>query len=265
MDVTADSDNRVHPRWARLNPIWIFPQLIVPALHARGGLTMLRKLDLVSFDCGPRNPDLAVALYTLISTSPHLTTIAVENLEAPGPSLPSLEGLVLHFPYRTPPHSPREILKWTLPRLRSRTILSYVNYDTIPIPIPIPILAALGLTLTHPHMHDFTSCASRTLTSSLPALEHLVLHPHEFLNSWCPALFHESPSSSTTAAGHLHFRRLRFLDVWITNDPDAAMWDASRAAALLTHARARIAPAPARVLPRPAVRPAHDLPPVRHA
>ncbi|KAM5535262.1 hypothetical protein V8D89_011068 [Ganoderma adspersum] len=195
VDVIADSDDRVHPPWARVNPIWIFPQLIVPALHARG-LTMLRKLDL--------NPNLAVALYNLISTSPHLTTLAVQNLKALGPDLPSLqslEELTLRFPYRAPPHSPRKIWQWTLPRLRSLTILSYIDYDNI----PIPVLEALGRTLTYLHIHDFTYCADRNLTT-LPAL--------------CPALEH-----------------------LITNEPDAAMWDAERAAALLTHARARIAPA----------------------
>ncbi|KAM5535279.1 hypothetical protein V8D89_011085 [Ganoderma adspersum] len=238
VDVVADTDDRVHPPWARVNPIWIFPQLIVPTLHARG-LTMLRKLDLVSFECGHGNPNLAVALYNLISTSPHLTTLAVQNLKAPGPDLPSLqslEELTLRFPYRAPPHSPREIWKWTLPRLRSLTILSYIDYDII----PIPVLEALGRTLTYLHIHDFTYCADRNLTTLpalCPALEHLVLHPGEFLNNWRPAPFREG----TSLTGH--FPRLRFLDVWITNEPDAAMWDAERAAALLTHARARIAPA----------------------
>ena len=239
VDVVSNinSNDRLRRPETRINPMWIFPQIIAPTLQARGATT-LRKLDLLALKCGDQN-----ALYNLISASPHLTSLAVQNLEAPGPDLPTLqflEELVLDSPSDPPPPSSREIWQWSLPRLRSLTILQCLD-------IPIPVLQSLGRTLTYLHIYAETSCAgphppsnssgSSSVPTLCPVLEHLVLHPHEFLFNWHPALFHESIGT----AGH--FPRLRFLDVWVTSQLDGELWNAECAAAVLAHARASFAPA----------------------
>ncbi|KAI1786824.1 hypothetical protein LXA43DRAFT_926999, partial [Ganoderma leucocontextum] len=215
VDACVESDNRVHPPHACINPIWMCPQIIVPALQARGPTT-LRKLDLVSFECDRRNPDLAVALFNLISASPRITALAVQNLEATtGPELPSLEfleELTLQLPYLAPLLNTRDIWRWDFPRLRSLTVLECYR-------IPLLVLEHLGCALTYLHMHSDTYNGDPDLARLpvlCPALEHLVLHPSEPLAEWGPALL----QTAAAAAAKEPFPKLRFLDVWITSQFD---------------------------------------------
>ena len=243
VDVTVDSDDRIHPPEACINPIWIFPQIIVPVLQSHAP-TRLRKLDLVSFACDHQNPSLEAALYDLIAASPHLTSLAVQNLEAPSPELSilsCLEDFSLYIPYNSP-NSPltHDIWKWTLPNLRTLTVLDCYL-------LPVPVLERLGRTLAYLHLYNTTYCedpALAQLPALCPALEHLVLHPAEPLLEWHPALIIELELEAAGAHNPAQqFARLRFLDVWITGTADTQQWTAERAAALRERARASFAPA----------------------
>nr|VWO98044.1 Polyphosphate kinase (EC (ATP-polyphosphate phosphotransferase) (Polyphosphoric acid kinase) [Ganoderma boninense] len=218
------------------NPLWICPNIIFPALGARGP-TMLRKLSLVTLRHLKWPEKATTALYNLMLASPRIATLSIQNMELPtdlvSPVLEYLEELTLRLqPYATPP-GPRELWTWGFPNLRSLTLLNAIELPTI-------ILKNLGSTLTHLHLCYPITCQalqSALLSELCPVLEHLVLCPRLFTPERLSTAFLVSPESGPP------FRRLRYLDVWLRSNAYRRTWGADKATAFVAHARSSFAPA----------------------
>ncbi|KAI1786825.1 hypothetical protein LXA43DRAFT_1184931 [Ganoderma leucocontextum] len=232
-DAVSESDSLVSQRGIDINPVWIFPQIIFPVLQAQGP-TMLRKLDLVSLNCGRWEEKATTALYNLILASPRITTLAIQNLHTPGsepPTLEFLEELCLCLQYFTPPDpnqpSSRDVWMWGFPSLQSLALLNGYELPTI-------ILKTLGRTLTYLHLCYPIRCEDLRfdrLSQLCPVLEHLVFYPQQYSPEWI------------SGASMEPFRRLRYLDVWLQPHVYKTRWSSNTAASLVERARSGFAPA----------------------
>ncbi|KAI1786828.1 hypothetical protein LXA43DRAFT_1032247 [Ganoderma leucocontextum] len=199
-DTVTESEDDVWdlPQPLGANPLWIFPNVVFPALQARAS-TALRRLDLASFDCWDIEK-LEVALHSLILASPRLISLALPIYRAPTPKFPTLEvleELYLDFLSHTPESSSRAVRMWDLPRLRSLTVV--LNE------LPIVVLEKLGRTLTYLHLSSDTPCKGTgldRLSQLCPALEHLVFYPQAHSADGICTLLDTSVEP---------FRRLRYL------------------------------------------------------
>ena len=224
-----------------VNPVWIFPRIVFPTLQARGP-TMIRKLDLLSLNCRRWPENATTAFYNLVLACPRITSIAIQNIEIPiglvPPVLEYLKELTLRLQYSPPVSqtSPRDLLTWGLPNLRSLTLLNTSN-------LPTAVLEKLGRTLTYLYLCYPIPCKDLQLlrlAELCPALEHLVLYPRPYSPDQMSASLHRAPESGSESTAP--FRSLRHLDVWLTGGT-YKMWSADAAAVLVAHARSGFAPA----------------------
>ena len=216
------------------NPIWLFPQTIFPALHARGP-TALRKLDVLELDCW--QPPVVTALLNLVAASPRITTLAIRNFNLPAnfglPTLEFLEDLWVNFDFQhfspVSASSSRAMWKWDLPKLRSLTIFQDEALPTM--------LETLGRSLTYLHIaSDVPSFGDDfgRLSQLCPVLEHFAFYPpYPLRQGGAGALFRGRVEP---------FRRLRHVDLWFRDELDPVLWHPDAAAAELRDMRAKFAP-----------------------
>ncbi|PIL23295.1 hypothetical protein GSI_14605 [Ganoderma sinense ZZ0214-1] len=239
-DVIEEGDRVVVSEYGA-NPVWIFPQIIFPTMAARSP-TMLCKLDLVSLNCRRWKEKAITALYNLLLASPRITALTIQNVEIPiglvPPVLEYLKELTLLLQHSTSPSPPfpHDVWTWGLPNLRSLTLLNGFK-------IPTTILEKLGRTLTYLYLCYPIVCEDlqpALLSRLCPVLEHLVLYLHPFTLERVSATFRSASESGAP------FRRLHYLDMWLTGDAYRryrTVWGASDAAAFVASARSTFAPA----------------------